>query len=158
DAIDGAALTRKVAREKLALPPDVPIVGMIAGRFRYVKRPLLLIDAIGRVAKRHPNVHLVMVGDPLGRTRELKARAGEAGLARRFHLTGHMVGVSSVMRAFDVMVNCSIFEGASNSVIESMAMGLPVVASAVGGTPELIEHGKSGLLVPPEDVEALATA
>jgi glycosyltransferase involved in cell wall biosynthesis len=155
--IDGAT-SREDARKRLGLPLDAIVIGSVAGRFRMVKRLPNLVDAVGLIAKDRPNVHLVLVGDPIGFENELWSRSRLRGLESRFHLPGHVEGVSSVLPAFDISVNCSAFEGASNAIIESMAARLAVVATAVGGTPELIRDGVSGRLVPPEDVRALADA
>jgi L-malate glycosyltransferase len=155
--IDGA-MSREDARDRLGVPRDALVVGAVAGRFRPVKRLPNLIDAVGRIAKSRPRVHLVLVGDALGTKEELLAQAAGRGLSDRFHLPGHIEGASAILRAFDVSVNCSAFEGASNAVIESMAARLAIVATAVGGTPELLSDGDSGLLVPPEDVARLADA
>jgi glycosyltransferase involved in cell wall biosynthesis len=153
-----AALEKKEARRRLGLPQDGLVVGAIAGRFRDVKRLPNLIDAIGRIAADRPHLHLALVGDPLEHEHDLRSRATALGLDERFHLPGHVAGVHAVLKAFDVIVNCSVFEGASNAVLEAMGSGLPVVATSVGGTPEMIVDGESGLLVPPDDVGALARA
>jgi glycosyltransferase involved in cell wall biosynthesis len=156
--IDSAGLPRAAARKRLGVPEDALVIGSIAGRFRSVKRLSNLVDAAGMIARERSNLHLVLVGDPIGSGRELMERANRCGLGSRIHLTGHLEGPSSVLSGLDVSVNCSIFEGTSNAVLESMAARLAVVATRVGGTPELIEDGASGLLVPPEDVSALAGA
>lgn len=157
DRIDRAP-SRGEARARLGIPDDVLVVGAVAGRFRAVKCLPNLVDAFGRIARTHGSLHLVLVGDPLELGEQLRARARLHQVEGRFHLPGHIPGALSVLRALDVMVNCSSFEGASNAIIEAMGAGLPVVATRVGGTPELIEHGVSGLLVPPNDVRRLADA
>lgn len=149
---------REEARARLGVPQDALLVGTMAGRFRAVKRLPNLIDAVGRIAAARPNLHLALVGDPLGLADELRWRAEVRQLGPRFHMPGHVTPAHSVLRAFDVLVNCSAFEGASNAVIEAMGAGIPVVATAVGGTPELIKDGETGLLVPSEDVHALSQA
>lgn len=153
-----SSLDKKEARRRLGLPQDALVVGTIAGRFREVKRLPNLISAIGRIAADRPNLHVALVGDPLEHEHDLRAQATALGLDERFHLPGHVTGVHAVLKAFDVIVNCSVFEGASNAVLEAMGSGLPVVATAVGGTPEMIVHGESGLLVPPDDIDRLARA
>lgn len=154
DRID-RGLSREEARKMLGVPDDALVVGSITGRFRAVKRLFNVVDAVGALGGAFPNVHLILVGDPLDLEHELRWRASLRKLDGRFHLTGHVPGPSSILRAFDVVVNCSSFEGASNSILEAMGARLPVVATAVGGTPEQIENGISGILVPPEDVERL---
>ncbi len=153
-----SAPDKREARLALGLPQDALVVGTIAGRFRAVKRLPNLIEAFARVAAGRPNVHLMLVGDPLEHGEELREQARACGLGDRFHLPGHVAGVHSILKAFDITVNCSVFEGSSNAVLEAMAAGMPVVATAVGGTPEVIEHGKSGMLVPPDDIDRLGRA
>jgi glycosyltransferase involved in cell wall biosynthesis len=153
-----AAPSRKEARERLGLPSDALVVGAVAGRFRQVKRLPHLIDAVGALAEELPSVHLVLVGDPLDDGAAYRAHAEARGLTGRFHLTGHIAYAATVLRAFDVMVNCSVFEGSSNAILEAMGSGLAVVATGVGGTMELIEHRVRGLIIPPEDVPRLSRA
>jgi glycosyltransferase involved in cell wall biosynthesis len=149
---------REEARRRLGLPHDALVVGAVAGRFRSVKRLPDLIDAAGMLAAELPHLHLVVVGDPLDAASDHRARADARGLSGRFHLTGHIPYAPTILRAFDVMVNSSVFEGASNAILEGMGAGLPIVATGVGGTMELIEHRRRGLIVPPEDVSRLAHA
>ena len=157
DRIDGA-LSRRAARKSLGIPEDAIVVGAISV-FRPVKRIPDLIDAVGALAKSQENLHLLLVGNPVRMTvEELRARATDAGLGDRIHLPGRLEDPGAVLNAFDVVVNCSIFEGSSNAIIEAMAAGIPVVGTAVGGTPELVADGVNGLLVPPEDVPALQAA
>jgi len=76
----------------------------------------------------------------------------------RLHLVHRVEAPQSVLRAFDAYVNCSVFEGSSNAIIEAMASGVPVIATAVGGSPELVSDGESGLLVSPRAPTELAKA
>jgi glycosyltransferase involved in cell wall biosynthesis len=100
-----------------------------------------------------------LFGNPLGVSPdELRDQAERLGILERFHLPGRVERPAEVLPVFDVFVNCSVFEGMSNAILEAMAARIPVVATAVGGTPEAITHGVEGLLVPPEDPPALAAA
>lgn len=156
-SIDGAPSKADV-RARLHIPDDAIVVGAISV-FRPVKRIPDLIDAVGRVARKHPKVYLLLVGNPLGVSpEELRAQAERNGLTGRFNLLGRVERPEWTLPAFDVFVNCSVFEGTSNAIIEAMAARLPVVATAVGGTPELVEDGVHGVLVPPKAVPALAAA
>jgi glycosyltransferase involved in cell wall biosynthesis len=89
---------------------------------------------------------------------ELEARAGSLGLADRVTLTGGRTDVPDMLAAFDVFVLSSVSEGLSNVIQEAMAMGLPVVATEVGGAAELVERDATGLLVPPSNAPAMAEA
>ena len=156
-AVDEAPSQAEV-RARLGLPADAAVVGAISV-FRPVKRIPDLIDAVGAIGARHPNVHLLLVGNPLGVSpEELRSRADSVGLEGRFHLLGRVEKPVRTLPAFDVFVNCSAFEGTSNAILEAMASRIPIVATAVGGTPELVEDGVHGLLVPPAEVPDLAAA
>lgn len=157
DTIDGAP-TKAEVRARLGIPEDAVVVGAISV-FRPVKRIPDLIDAVGRLLERHPQVYLLLVGNPLGVSPEdLRAQAERNGLAGRFNLMGRVERPEWTLPAFDVFVNCSLFEGSSNAIIEAMAARIPIVATAVGGTPELVEDEVHGLLVPPMAVPELAAA
>lgn len=152
------APTRAEARHRLGIPQDAILIGTVS-LIRPVKRIPDLIRAVAELAARDPNIHLAVVG-PCSRVdpQELLTLANDLGLGSRFHLPGSSDDALSVLPAFDVFVNCSEFEGASNALIEAMAVGLPVVASSVGGTPELVVDGRTGLLVPVAQPTALARA
>jgi glycosyltransferase involved in cell wall biosynthesis len=133
-----------------------PVVGHVA-RLAPVKNQALLIRAFADVRSQVPGAQLVIVGD--GPEREaLRGQIEQLGLVGAVHLAGEQRDIPSLLRAFDVFALPSKAEGTSMSVLEAMASGVPVVASAVGGTPALLDDGRCGLLVPPNDVPALATA
>ncbi len=144
---------RPGAREALGIDEQAPVV-LSVGRLVPQKDPFVLLDAIERV----PEAQLVFVGaGPL--EDQLRARAHEAGLAGRVHLPGYLgegdPSVASVMAQADVFALSSRWEGLPYTVIEAMAMGLPTVATDVGGLSELVVEGETGYLVPPGDPRAL---
>ena len=150
--------SRSQARQALGIPDSALVIGAISV-FRPVKRIPDLIEAVGKIAQTNANVHLLLIGNPVRMTvEELQALGEKHGLANRIHLPGRLENPSDVLKAFDIFVNCSDFEGSSNAIIESMAAGLAVVGTTVGGTPELIEDGRTGLLVPPRNVPMLHEA
>jgi glycosyltransferase involved in cell wall biosynthesis len=100
-------------------------------------------------------LRLVIVGDG-GERAVCQALLDQAGVADRAWLPGERRDIPELMRAFDLFVLPSLGEGVSNTILEAMACGLPIVATAVGGTPELVEEGVNGRLFPPGDVQALA--
>lgn len=112
------------------------------------------IDALAFVASRHPDVHLVLVGEG-DRREHLLARARARRLERRVHLLGHRMDVPAILAGAELLISSSHAEGLSNSVIEGMAAGLPVIATAVGGNPELVQEGETGFVVPPHAPAAL---
>jgi glycosyltransferase involved in cell wall biosynthesis len=119
-----------------------------------VRAFLHLLESQADACKR---LRLVMVGDgPLREeSRKLLCAAGAEHLA---WLPGERADIPAIMRGLDVFVLPSLAEGISNTILEAMASGLPVVATRVGGNPELVEEGETGLLVPPADPVQLAEA
>jgi glycosyltransferase involved in cell wall biosynthesis len=109
------------------------------------------------VRARHPEVEFVIIGDgPL--RGEIAAQAARLGLDPHLHLLGELSPVAPLLRGFDVFVISSIIEGMPNALLEALALERPVVATRVGGIPEIVTHGESGLLVPPADPAAMADA
>ena len=136
------------------------IIGTV-GRLQAVKDQVTLAEAFIRLLKRRPDlesrVRLVVVGDgPL--YPEVAARLQTAGVNGLCWLPGEQSDVPDVMRTLDIFVLPSLAEGVSNTVLEAMATGLPVVATRVGGNPELVAEGVTGTLVPTSDPTAMADA
>jgi glycosyltransferase involved in cell wall biosynthesis len=116
-----------------------------------------LVEAFAALIRERPRARLLLVGD--GRFREaLTVQVRSAGLSDRVRFTGALGDVRPALAAADVFVQASDEEGLPGAVLEAMAMGLPVVATDVGGTREAVDDGVTGLLVPPRDASALATA
>jgi glycosyltransferase involved in cell wall biosynthesis len=133
-----------------------PIVGVVA-RLDPEKGHPTLLEAWPAVRKAVPNAHLLIVGEGMERT-ALELQALGLGINRSVTFTGRRDDVPAVTAALDVAVLPSYREAQGLTILEAMALSRPVVASAVGGIPEMIEHGRTGLLVPPRDPEALAGA
>jgi glycosyltransferase involved in cell wall biosynthesis len=150
-----ALLSRAEARLALGLPEGAWCVGAIAGRLRPVKRLPELISAVGGLVRGGADVHLALIGDAAEHAEDLHAQARRSGLAARMHLVGHLPRVARYLRALDVVVSASRFEGASNAILEAMAVGSAVLATAVGGTPELLRHGETGWLIPGDELSLL---
>jgi sugar transferase (PEP-CTERM/EpsH1 system associated) len=126
-------------------------------RMQEVKDPLMLARAFVRLVERGyaSKACLVLVGEgPL--LVEARRILREADAERHAWLAGEIQDVAPLMRSFDVFVLTSRMEGISNTILEAMASGLPVVATGVGGNAELVETGLTGTLVPPKDPENLA--
>lgn len=144
-------------RRELGIPPGAPIVGMVANFNRAVKGADYYVDAIPHVVREMPEVRFLLIG--LGDNREdLEARAAAAGVSEHLIFTGFRSDVDRVYRALDVSALTSLSEGLSVTVLESMRHGVPVVATDVGGNPEVVVDGETGYLVPPRDPEAFAAA
>ena len=145
------------AKAKLGLATDRPILGTV-GRLEPRKGTATLIAALAalREAGSH-DAAVVVVGDGPLRA-ELGAEADRLGIGSHVQLLGDRADVRDVLAALDVFVLPSRTEGMSNALLEAMAMARPVVATAVGGTPEVVADGTSGLLVPADDPAAMANA
>jgi len=124
------------------------------------------IDAAALIGARFPQAHFLVVGDQhkipgasnSGYRATLEERALRLGLGKRLVFAGFRLDVPQILAQVSVAVLPSLTEALSNSLLESMAAGAPVVATEVGGNPEVVEDGVTGLLVPPQDPEALARA
>jgi len=139
-------------RRRLGLDPSVKLVGAV-GRLAPVKDLETLLRAVERAA----DVHLAIIGDGPERSR-LESLRDQLGLASRIHFTGFLSKLENVYPDLDCVVNSSLNEGTPVALIEAMAAGVPVVATAVGGTPDLLRDGRFGALVPPGNAKALASA
>jgi glycosyltransferase involved in cell wall biosynthesis len=140
----------------LGLKPDATVVGFV-GRLVPVKDPATLVRAVALAARTIPDLHLIVAGD--GELRApLMAAAREAGIGDRMHLLGWYGDLGTLYSAMDVFAITSLNEGTPVSLIEAMAAGVPAIATNVGGVPDVIEHGVSGLLVAPREPAAMARA
>lgn len=148
--------SREAWRTAHGFAPDDLLVAAV-GRFEPQKNPLGLIAAFARAAAGRPAMRLAMAGEGslLERSRALAEKLGIAG---RVSFLGLFQRVPEMLSACDLFVLASHWEGAPMAVIEALAARLPVVATAVGGVPELVVDGETGLLTPPGDVAALAAA
>jgi L-malate glycosyltransferase len=135
---------RQAIRDRWGVPAGGVIVGAVAN-LRPIKNNVFLVDAATRLAARFPHVFFVVVGEGIERPR-LEARIRESGLIGRFLLPGFSNGVPTDVQAFDIAVLCSDSESSPNSVIEYLAAGKPTLASAVGGTPEILTSEEVGFL------------
>lgn len=146
----------------LAPPPhrrELPPVILYSGRLRSRKAVAVLLAAMPRVLAAVPNCRLVVVGDG-EQGAHVAAAVRERGLAAHVELAGALPRPAAMARLAEADVFClpSIYEGLPLAILEAMAAGLPVVATAVSGNPEAVEDGITGLLVPPESAAALADA
>jgi glycosyltransferase involved in cell wall biosynthesis len=142
--------------EEYSIPEASPIVGVVA-RLEAEKGHRILLDAWPLVLASNPGAWLLIVGEGSERN-SLEAQAASLGIADHVVFTGRREDVPAVTAALDVAVLPSYREAQGLSVLEAMALSRPVIASNVGGIPEMIEEGVTGLLVPPGDSRALATA
>lgn len=146
---------REVIRKSLGIADDELVIGA-AGRLTPVKGFDTLIEAASRLHKSGISARVLIAGEGPER-HHLQALISEAGLVEQIQLLGLRNDLASLYSAFDVFVLSSLREGSPGVVLEAMASECPVVATAVGGVPEIIQDRRSGLLVPPGDAESLAS-
>jgi glycosyltransferase involved in cell wall biosynthesis len=155
-------------RHELGIPAGAPLLSTIA-RLCPSKGAAVSIDAMPMIHARHPDARLLIVGEGLKSTRgelhvddtfqsSLAARARALGVDHRVIFTGYRPDIPDILRDVDVSMQPSYTEGLSNSVLEAMAAGVAVVATPVGGTPEVLRDDEHGCLTPVGDARALAGA
>ncbi|HOX54359.1 MAG: glycosyltransferase family 4 protein [Candidatus Omnitrophica bacterium] len=143
-------------RKWIGLRSRGPVIGNIA-RLSSVKGQSYLIEAMNEVVKIFPDAQLLVVGD--GKIKDdLVARVNELGLNNNIFFIPSVRETSSILSLMDIFVMCSVAEGLGLSIMEAQAVGLPVIATEVGGIPELVKDGQTGILVPPQDSFKLAHA
>ncbi len=152
----GTPARRQAARLALGLATDVPVIACV-GRLVGLKNQRLVISSMPALLKSHPTLRLVMVGDgPLDATLRTQAQALNVDASVDF--LGQRPDVADLLPAFDIFALPSVTEGLSIALLEACATGLGVVATRVGGNPEIVHDGQTGLLVPVDDGEALCAA
>jgi L-malate glycosyltransferase len=144
---------RSARRRSWGVPQGAFVIGTVA-RLAPVKNHTMVLRALQPLDE---DVHLVLIGEGPSR-QALDELAKELHVDRRVHFTGQLVETENLHQFFDVSVLCSRSEGFPNAVIEALAAGCPVVATPVGGIPEVISERQTGLLVPLDQPEALAAS
>jgi len=145
-----------VKRKELGLPPEGPIIGTV-GRLVPIKGHTWLLRAVPQVLAEFPQACVVLIGDgPL--LGELKELAADLGISQHVVFLGTRHDIPECLAVLDLFVLPSLNEGMGRALLEAMAVGCPVVATRVGGIPDVVADGTTGLLVPPRDDRALAEA
>ena len=149
-------------RLELGIPPTTPLIATI-GQLSLRKATEVCIEAIAALAPRYPDLHALIVGARFSRKPEserfeadLRERVTRAGLEKRVHFLGWRDDVPGILVDLDLLVHPARQEPYGRVLIEAAALGVPCVATAVGGTPEIVADGRTGWLVPPDDLTALA--
>jgi glycosyltransferase involved in cell wall biosynthesis len=150
------SLRKGALRRDARVPADAPLVGMV-GRLVPIKDVPTFLEAAARVLQARPDCRFALVGDGEERAR-LEARTRQMGLADAVSFHGWQPDMPAVYGDLDVVVNCSRNEGTPVALIEALAAAKPVVATRVGGTPDLLGEEERGRLVPAGDPESLARA
>lgn len=149
-----ATVSKNGVRAEYGLQPGDRLMGSL-GRLAHQKGYDVLLQALADLAD--PSLHLIIAGEGDQRE-ELQSLADRLGIDQRVHFAGYRRDTAKILESLDLYVQPSRYEGMSLAVLEAMATGLPVVASAVDGNCELIQEGASGWLVPPGDSRLLAGA
>ncbi len=154
--IDNITISKREARTTLGILESEIVFGTV-GRLTPTKGQSYLIDAFSRVIKKIPHSRLVIIGEgPL--FGELSEKVKDLGISPKVSFTGYRDDVLQLLGGFDIFVLPSLAEGLSIALLEAMASKLPVIASNVGGIPEVFGKAHCGKLVPPKDVSALESA
>jgi len=151
---------RQKKKKEIGISPDALVVGFV-GWLIPIKGVIYLVKAMAEVVQRHPNSLLLLVGQGDERGEEeikIREKVESLGLEDRVRFLGWRSDVDAIMGCFDIFILPSLNEGMGRVLVEAMAAGLPIVASRVGGIPDLVTHGENGLLVPPADAGALERA
>ena len=155
------AAARAALRAELGLPAAGPVVAL-TGQVSEIKGIWEFVEAARRIAERDASPTFAVLGDDLkgggALRRAMEARVAELGLADRFRFLGFRPDAPRLIPAFDIVAVPSHVEPLGNATLEAMAAGVPVVGSRVGGIPEMVVDGETGLLVSPKDPVALADA
>lgn len=154
--IDSINVSRQEARQRLGLAEDEIVFGTV-GRLAATKGQSYLIEAFAEVRESLPTARLVIIGQGTLR-QDLEKKADELGVLPGVLFAGYRDDVFELLRGLDIFVLPSLAEGLSIALLEAMAVRLPVIASHVGGIPEVFGESQCGILVPPRDARALAAA
>jgi glycosyltransferase involved in cell wall biosynthesis len=146
----------RAMRNRWGVPGDAICVGIVAN-LHPIKDHALFLEVVARLAARWPPLHAVIVGDGICRA-ALETQAQALGITERVVFAGRLPNIPSPHHLFDVSVLTSRGEGFPNSVVEAMAASRPIVATAVGGVPDAVIDGATGLLVPPGDADRFTQA
>ena len=144
-------------RKEIGTNDHTSLVGMIANFNFEIKGHQFFIEAAKRILEKVSNVEFLLVGDGALRQRFEKL-SEELGVRQKIHFLGKRSDIPVILSSLNVSILCSTNEGFSNVILESMAAGKPVVATNVGGSPEMVTDGVNGYIVPPADSNSLANA
>ncbi|MDR3090496.1 MAG: glycosyltransferase [Desulfobulbaceae bacterium] len=147
-----------ILRREFGLRDEQMLVGTVA-RITFDKDLPTFYEVVSRVVRHRPNTVFAIVGDGYGdELDEARNQIERRGLDGVIRLTGHRTDLLNIYRSFDLFLMTSLTEGMPNTVLEAMALEVPIISTRVGGVPELIEEGQCGLLASIGDAEALAAA
>lgn len=143
-------------RQTLHIPAAAPLIGAV-GRLTPAKGFDILLQSFSEVHRQIPDARLLLVGDGTLRSR-LEKLTRQLNLAENVIFTGARNDVPHILKTLDIFILSSLWEGLPNTILEAMAAGVPVIATTVGGVPEVITHQENGWLIPPNNTAALTNA
>lgn len=147
--------TPHALREKLGIPFSAPVL-LSLSRFKWAKAPESMLEVFSRVHAARPDSHFLIAGRGMTNEEAMGEMVRERGQDSHVHLLGPRADVAILLSSANVFLLPSRVEGFPNAIMEAMALGLPVVASNVGGIPDLVRHDQDGLLHEAEDVDGMA--
>lgn len=155
-----ASSAKRLSKSSFGIAPSEIVVGIV-GNVKPIKGQMYLLDTACELSADHPNIKFLVVGGGIKQKRNryletLKARLTEKHLIDKFLFTGHRKDVPDIIQLMDIALLLSNTEGCSNVLLEYMASGKPVIATDVGGNPELILNNYNGFIVPPQNGKAVA--
>jgi sugar transferase (PEP-CTERM/EpsH1 system associated) len=160
NGIDGDVFGREFNRDEitgeLEISSAAKIIGIVA-RLQGIKNHKCLIRAMQKVSKRFPDAILLIIGDGSLRG-ELMELVSSEDLQDNIHFLGTRNDIPRLLSMLDIFVLCSLSEGLPLTILEAMAAGKPIVATGVGGIPEVIQDGADGIIIPSDDSDSLAEA
>ncbi len=156
ERLAGVQIDITAQKKSLGLALEGPVIGNV-GRFTKQKGHIYFLEMARLLLKRCPQCQFILIGTG-ELLPEMKARARDMGLGDRLHFLGPRSDVEELLRVMDVFVSSSLWEGLPTVLLEAMAVGVPMVATDVSGSEELIKDGHTGLLVPPADAGSLSDA
>ena len=158
--LPASSKTRDEMRAALNIPPGTRVIGQVSS-LSPRKGHLVLLEAARRLLQLEPTVHFLICGfarAPFDYARKLQRRAAELGLQEHVTFVGYPGPIGDVYQAIDIQVHASTEESLPQAIIEGMSLAKPAVVTAIAGIPSMVVDGESGLVVPPNEPEAIATA
>lgn len=153
---DTNPLARNSIRQALNISPNAPLIGAV-GRLTPAKGFDILLQSFVKIHHQIPDARLLLVGD--GALRQLlETLTRQVNLTDSVIFTGTRNDIPHILKALDIFILSSLWEGLPNTILEAMAASVPVIATTVGGVPEVITHQENGWLIPPNNVTALTDA
>jgi glycosyltransferase involved in cell wall biosynthesis len=153
-------MSKDTAREKLLKKYNLPtdsIIAVTCGRFVEQKGHRYLVEAAPEIVLKYPNIYFLFLGDGPVRDK-LESKINALDIKKHFILAGMTNNVAEILFGCDLMIHPSIEEPFGIAILEAMRAGLPVIASKVGGIPEVVKENETGMLVEPKNISALYSA